>query len=145
MAAKPEQNRQQVDKDEGISSSDCQTTIPERKESFQTPQSGGVMNMGHRPPPSIHNPCRPLGERIGQQRLAIQSEAETEQGVFKGTFCTRCVSSSESIEKTLFDVYREEKMKHRISCAQFKLVYLNNTDTRLVDGLLTTTLCSTEL
>lgn len=141
MAAKPEQNRQQVDKDESISNNDCQSTILAREESFQTPESGAVMVMGQ--PPNIHNPRLLLTERISQKR---HSE-ETEQGLFKaGIFCTRCVdNSSESIEKTWFNVYQEELMKHKISCAQFKLIYLNNNGTRLVDGLLTTTLCSTEL
>lgn len=144
-AARPEQNRQQVNKDEGTSNNDSQATVSTRKDSLQTPRGVGVMNMGHGPPSRIHSSCLTLSEGMCQKSLNLSSE-ETEQSLLKGTFSTRCVvSSSESIEETWFDIYQGKQMKQKMSGAQFKLFYFNNNDTRFVDGLLTTTLCSTEL
>ncbi|KAJ7386365.1 hypothetical protein OS493_008487 [Desmophyllum pertusum] len=132
MATEEEKSGQQVDKDEGIVVS--QIIITTGTKSLQT-----VSEMGGA---KIANPCLPLGERIEQNILSLLSE-ETEQDLFSGTFCTR----SEATLKTWFDIYQEKQMHHyqKITVAEFKLVNDDNDDTRLVNGLLTTTLCSTEL
>lgn len=147
MATKAEQNRKQVDKNEGNSNNTMsQTIIMERKESSQTSVSGVAMVTERRPHPSIHNPCLPFGERTDQQRLPLLLSEETERPLFNGMLSTQCEdSSSKSLGKTRFDVHQQEQMLHKISSTDFKLVNLNSDDTRLVDGLLTTTLCSTEL
>lgn len=135
MATEEEKSGQQVDKDEGIVVS--QIIITTGTKSLQT-----VSEMGGA---KIPNPCLPLGERIEQNILTLLSE-ETEQDLFRGTQCIRGVDSSS--ESTLWvDIYHEKQMHHykKIPVADFKLVNLNSDDTRLVNGLLTTTLCSTEL
>lgn len=81
-----------------------------------------------------------LGERIDRQKLS----EETEQALFNKPFCPRWVdSSTESRLQTGFDIYHERKMQHKITTTA--QVNINSDDTRLVNGLLTTTLCSTEL
>lgn len=135
MATKVQQNRQQDDKDEGICTGlmISQVITVTRSESRQTALKMEGAN--------IQNPCPTLGERTDQQT----SPEETKQGLFTGTVCTRCTDgSSESKLNSWLDIYQQKQMQHKITNAPVKL-NLPNDDTRLVNGLLTTTLCSTEL
>ena len=150
MATKVEKNAKQVDNDEGNNNNNfviSQTITAERNESFKTSMSGVAIFTERRPLPSIHNTCLPFGERIDQQTWSLLLSEETEPDLFNETFCSRCIdSSSKSQGKIRFcDSHRQERMQHKKSSTDFKLVNLNSDDTRLVDGLLTTTLCSTEL
>ena len=140
MATKVRQNAKQVDNDEG-------NNIVERKESFKTSMSDAVATVTKRRPlPGIHSTCLPFGERTGQHGLSLLLSEETERGLFNETFCSRCVESrSKSTGNKSLDAHRQELMQHKKSCTDYRLVDLNSDETRLVDGLLTTTLCSTEL
>ncbi|KAJ7386364.1 hypothetical protein OS493_008486 [Desmophyllum pertusum] len=138
MATKEDQHKRKIGKDDGIHSD----IILTRDKSFQISKKCGATLKPRR---SIQHTCLHFGKRIDQHRLALISE-ETEQDLFRGTQCIRGVDSSS--ESTLWvDIYHEKQMHHykKIPVADFKLVNLNSDDTRLVNGLLTTTLCSTEL
>ena len=139
MATKVRQNAKQVDNDEG-------NNIVERKESFKTSMSDAVATVTKRRPlPGIHSTCLPFGERTGQHGLSLLLSEETERDLFNETFCSRCIESrSKSTGNTSLDAHRQELMQHKKSCTEYRLV-VNSDETRLVDGLLTTTLCSTEL
>lgn len=134
MASKLEQNKQQDHKDKGITSDIMsQVIITATSKSQKSLQTASQVDdaTDFQTPPSLL-----LGERIEQQGLS----EETEQNLFNGTFCTRCVDNS---SESRFDIYQERNM-HKITDAQVNL-NMNDDDTRLVNGLLTTTLCSTEL
>ena len=131
MSTKGAQNRQQDDKDQGICSGliISQVITVTRSASLQTASKTEGANS--------QNPCPTLRERTDHQRL----QEETKQHLFNETVSTRCTgSSSESNLNSWFDIYQEDK----ITNAQVKRLNLPNDDTRLVNGLLTTTLCSTE-
>ena len=135
MATKGAQNRQQDDKDQGICSGliISQVITVTRSASLQTASKTEGANS--------QNPCPALRERTDHQRL----QEETKQHLFNEAVSTRCTgSSSESKVNSWFDIYQGKQMQHKITNAQVKL-NLPNDDTRLVNGLLTTTLCSTEL
>ncbi|XP_078353276.1 uncharacterized protein LOC144638042 [Oculina patagonica] len=138
MATKLEQDKQQVHKDKVITSDIVSqvkiTATSKSQKCLQTTSQVG--NASLLLPPSLL-----LGERIEQQGLS----QETEQNLFNETFCTLCVDNS-SESRTWFDIYQERNMQlhHKITAAQFNL-NMSSDDTRLVNGLLTTTLCSTEL
>ena len=151
MATKVRQNAKQVDNDEGNNNNDSfvvpETIIVERKEGFKPSMSDAVATVTKRRPlPGIHSTCLPFGERTGQHGLSLLLTKETERDLFNETFCSRCVESrSKSTGNTSLDAHRQELMQHKKSCTDFRLVDLNSDVTRLVDGLLTTTFCSTEL
>ena len=90
------------------------------------------------------NTCLRVEERIVQRKLSLPC-GKVEQELFY----SRCVdvSSSECRHKTLFDLYEEKHTQEKITTSQFQLfeALKDHSDTRLEDGLLTTTLCSTEL
>lgn len=143
MATKVEQNAKQVGKDEASNNNNfmmSQSATAERKEGLKTSMSGVAIVKGRKP----LGTCLPFGGRIDQHRLSLLPSEKTEPDLFNETFCSQCVdNSSKSQGKTRFDARRQEQMQ--ICSTDFKLVNLNSGDTRLVDGLLTTTLCSTEL
>ena len=98
-------------------------------------------------PQNNSNSCLHLEERIVQRKISLPS-GKVEEEVFY-TQCVDVRSSSESRVKPCFEpLYLEEQIHRKITSSQFHLVYnldYGHSDTRLVDGLLTTTLCSTEL
>lgn len=151
MATKVKQNAKKVDKDEGSNNNNNfvmpQTIITERKEGFKTSMSGVAIVTKRRQLPSSHSStCLPVGERTDQNRLSLLLSEESEPDLFNKTFCSRCDEGrSKSQGYTRFDAYRQGQMHHKIYSTDFKHVNFNSDDTRLVDGLLTTTLCSTEL
>ena len=137
------QNRQEfmTGKDQGISDGVVMfQTIVSRSlstKSLETSQSEA--------PQDNPNSCLRLEERIVQRKFSLPSGKVEEE-----LFYTRCVdvSSSDSRLKTCFEpLYLEEQIHRKITSSQFHLIYNldDHSDTRLVDGLLTTTLCSTEL
>jgi len=80
-------------------------------------------------------------ERTDHERLS----GETKQRSFNETVFTQCTDgSSESELNSWYNVCKEKQMQHKITNAQVKL-NLSDDETRLINGLLTTTLCSTEL
>jgi len=148
MATKVKQNANQVDKDEANNNNiffmSQPTITAERKEDLKTSMSGVAIVTERKPFQSIHSMCLPFGGRIDQHRLSLLPSEKTEPDLFNETCCSQCGdNSSKSQGKTRFDARRQEQMQ--ICSTDFKLVNLNSGDTRLVDGLLTTTLCSTEL
>jgi len=78
-------------------------------------------------------------ERTDHERLS----RETKQRSFNETVFTQCTDGS-SESKLNSCVCKEKQMQRKITNAQVKL-NLSDDETRLVNGLLTTTLCSTEL
>ena len=139
IATQEKQTRQQfvVDKDQDISDNAVmlQTIISRSSKSIGTSQSKVLQNN--------QNSCLRLEERIVHRKLSLPS-GKVEQELFY----SRCVDvSSSETNLNLFDLYQERHIQEKITFSQFELVYnLNDhSDTRLVDGLLTTTLCSTEL
>lgn len=135
MSTKVEQNSDQDHKNQGTCTGliISQVMTVTRSASLQTASKTEVANS--------QNPCPTLGDRTDLQRLPEQ----TKQGLFNESVCTRCTSSSSESElNSWFDIYQEKQMKHKITNAQVEL-NLPNDDTSLVNGLLTTTLCSTEL
>lgn len=83
------------------------------------------------------NSCVRLEERLVHRKLSLPCGRVEEQLVY-----TRCVevSSGEDRYEAWFDLYQEEQSQ------ETRFDSLNDhSETRLVDGLLTTTLCSTEL
>lgn len=136
MSTKVEQNSELDDENQGTCTDliiSSRVTTVTRSASLHTASKSEVANS--------QNPCPTLGDRTDLQRLPEQ----TKQGLFNESVCTRCTgSSSESELNSWFDIYEEKQMQHKITNAQVEL-NLPNDDTSLVDGLLTTTLCSTEL
>lgn len=132
MSTSAEQNRQQHDKDHsGLITS--QVIAVRRSASLQTASKTEDANR--------QNPGPTLGERIDHQRLP----EETKQRLFNETVCPRWTdSSSDSKQNSWLDCYQEKQIQHKITNAQVEL-NLSDDETRLVNGLLTTTLCSTEL
>lgn len=149
METKEKQTAKQVDKDKGNNNNvKCQTITAERKESFKTSTSGVAIATERRPLPIIqdHSCCLFFGKRSVQPTLFLLLSEETEPALFNETFCSRCAKIRSNTQgKTRSDAYRQEKMHHKICSTDLKHVNLNNNDTRVVNGLLTTTLCSTEL
>lgn len=131
MSTNIEENSEQDDQGTCTGLIISQVTTVTRSASLQTASKTEVANS--------QNPCPTLGDRTDLQRLPER----TKQGLFKESVCTRC-SSSESELNSWFDIYQEKQMQHKITNAQVEL-NLPNDDTSLVNGLLTTTLCSTEL
>ena len=131
MAASVEQNRQEDDKDHQL--------IPQV---IAVTSSASLQTASKTEGANRQNPRPTLGERTDHhERLP----GETNQHLFNETLCTRWTySSSESKRNTSFDIYQAKQMQHKITNAQVK-VNLSDDETRLVNGLLTTTLCSTEL
>ena len=132
MATNVEQDRQQDDKDHnGLMTS--QVIVVRSSASLQTAlktEGAKSQNLG-----------LTLGERIDHQRLP----EETKQRLFNETLRTRWTdSSSDSKQNSWLDLYQEKQMQQKVTNAQVEL-NLSDDDTRLVNGLLTTTLCSTEL
>ena len=132
MATNVEQDRQQDDKDHrgqtisqviGVRSSASLQTASQRE---------GAISQ---------NPSPTLGEKLDHQRLP----EETKQRLFNETVCTRWRdSSSDSKQNSWLDLYQQKQMQQKVTHAHVEL-NLSNDETRLVNGLLTTTLCSTEL
>ena len=148
MATKVKQNAKQVDKDEDNNYNDNNFVMPEtiiakRKEGFKNSMSGVAIVTKR----SIHNTCLPFGKRIGQRRLSLLLSEETERDLVNETLCSRCAESwSKSQGNTRsFDAHGQELMQRKKSSTDFKLINFDSDDTRLVDGFLTTTFCSTEL
>lgn len=92
------------------------------------------------------NSCLRFQERLVRRQLSL-----TSGGVEKELFYTRRIdfTSRELTLGTHFDLFIEENIQENSDCSPCKLVTNNamitDSDTRIVDGLLTTTLCSTEL
>jgi len=150
METKEKQSPKQVDKDEGKNNNKvkCQTIIAERKERFETSMSGVAIVTDCKQFPIIHDHSRwlPFAERSDQPTLPLSLSEETEPALFNETFCSRCAEGrSKTQGKTRSESNRQEEMHHKICSTDFKQVNLNIDDTRMVNGLLTTTLCSTEL
>ena len=130
--ASVEQNRQQDDKDHSTQII-SQVIALTRSASLQTTSKTEGANS--------QNPCPILQERTDHRRLP----EETKQRLFNEICFTQCKdSSSESKPNLCLNIYREKQMQHKITNAQVKL-NLSDHETRLVNELLTTTLCSTEL
>ena len=133
MATKGEQNRQQDDKDHSrlIISQVIAVRGPANLQITASETEGA----------NSQNPGPAFGERIDHQRLL----EETERRFFNETVCTRWKDSSSDLKQNSWlDLYQEKQMHHKITNAQDELS-LPDDETRLVNGLLTTTLCSTEL
>lgn len=96
--------------------------------------------------PSNLNSCLRFQERLVRRQLSLTSGA-----VEKELFYTRRIdfTSRELTLGTHFDLFIEENIQENSDRFPCKLVTNNamitDSDTRIVDGLLTTTLCSTEL
>lgn len=134
MATSVEQNRQQDDKDHSVQII-SQVIAVTRRASLQT--ASKILTEGT----DSQNPCPTLQERTDHQRLP----EETKQRLFNETVFTQCTDSrSESKPNSWFNIYQEKQMQHKITNAQVEFK-LSDDETRLVNGLLTTTLCSTEL
>lgn len=109
-----------------------------RRSSFDTSEISST--------PSNLNSCLRLQERLVRRQLSLTSGA-----VEKELFYTRRIdfTSRELTLGTHFDLFIEENIQENSDCFPCKLVTNNamitDSDTRIVDGLLTTTLCSTEL
>ena len=152
MATKVRQNAKQVDNDEGNNNNKNfvapQTIIAERKEGFKTSLSGVAIVTYRTPLPSNRNTCPPFGERTDPHRLSLSLSdlEETERDFFNETICSQCVESRAKSPGNTRHTRRQELMQHKRSCStDLRPINLKSDDTRLVDGLLTTTLCSTEL
>ena len=132
MATNVEQDRQQDDKDHSGQ------TI---SQAIGVRSSTSLQTASQREGAIIQNPSPALGERLDHQRLS----EETKQRLFNETVCTRWRdSSSDSKQNLWLDLYQEKQMQQKVTHAHVELK-LSNDETRLVNGLLTTTLCSTEL
>ena len=152
MATKVRQNAKQVDNDEGNNNNNSFVVpgiiIAGRKEGFKTSMSDAMATVTKRRPlPGIHSTCLPFGERTGHHGLSLLLSEEAERDSFNETLGSQCLESrSKSPGNTSIDAHRQELMPaHKKSYTEFRLVDLNSDETRPVDGLLTTTLCSTEL
>ena len=135
LAAKQERGKQQDRKHQSISTDIImgQVSIKTTSKNLRmSPEVGGAND--------IQTPSLPFEDQINQRRFS----EETQQDLIYRTFCTRIDSGSEVRLQTWFDIHQERKMPHMITASQVNL-HMNNDDTRLVNGLLTTTLCSTEL
>ena len=131
MATNVEQDRQQDDKDH--SGQTISQVIGVRN-------SASLQTASQREGANSQNPSPTLGERIDHQRLP-----ETKKPLFNETVCTWWTDSScDSKQNSWLDLYQEKQMQQKVTNAQVD-VNLSNDETRLVNGLLTTTLCSTEL
>lgn len=122
-----------IDKDQRTSSDPIMFQTIISRSRLETSQS--------KTPQNNLNTCLRVEERIVQRKLSLPCGKVKEE-----MFYSRCVDvrSSESRHKTLFDLYEEKHTHERITTSQFHALE-DHSDTRLVDGLLTTTLCSTEL
>ena len=132
MSTSLEKNRQQDDKDHNdlIISQVIAERSPASLQTASKAEGASSQNTG----PT-------LGERIDHQRLP----EETKQRFLNETVCTRWTdSSSDSKQYPWLDLYQVNQMQHKLTNAQVEL-NLSGDETRLVNGLLTTTLCSTEL
>lgn len=152
MATKAKQNIKQVNNDEGNNNNNYNFVVPEniiaeRKECFKTSMSGVAILTNRRHLHSIRSTCLPFGEKSDKHRWSLSLSEETERDLLNETpVCSRCVESrSKSPGNTRLDGHQQNLMQHKKSCTDFRPVNLNSEDTRLVDGLLTTTFCSTEL
>lgn len=142
MNINKEKRAQDEDQDEDISKDIIlpQIIITSRGVSFKrsSKEVEHVVRICHTSPPK--------GEREDYQRLPLVSE-QTKQSLRRGSFSSECIRSisAETRQNMCFNVHWEKKIGLEISKDQFQLVDLNENDTRLVNGLRTTTLCSTEL
>lgn len=143
-----------VDKNDGTSSNrtPCKATanIPTRGKCLEDSRRDETSTEQTPPLSNTSHVCPTLEERADQQSLSSPSE-ETSKDFYKNTSQSiryEKPSSTESqLNWTWFDISESRQMKHShtITTALNQLVELNKNDTRLVNGLLTTTLCSTEL
>lgn len=141
MNINKEQRAQDDDKDEDIRKNIILSQFINTSKSVSLQTSS--KEVGHE---KISNTSPHKGERKEYQRLPLVSE-QKEQSLIRGSFSNEYYHSisPENRLNMYFDVHRAKKTDQEINKDQFQLIDLNENDTQLVNGLRTTTLCSTEL